>query len=381
MTEETRHAAHELSLAHCTHQARWGNRHCSRRSTALALTASPVHALIGEGTVTRSAGQVTYVSGSAVNRVGIAVQADGQLGVTDLAGVDGFAGCTNVNERFATCGTGVTSLGVTLNQGNDDLTMEAALLTQVRGGDAGNRVKLVRIPGTSQLSFFGGPGFDTVDYGSSDRFVTVTINGVAGDGRPGDQDNIQTDVENVVGSPFPDQITGSTVSNLLDGGLGADVLNGAGGDDRIAQANRSDGADQITGGSGSDSVDYSLRSGGVVVSLNAVADDGSPGELDKVAADVEVVLGSAGVDTLTGNGAANTLRGAGSGDLIRGLAEADLLDGGAGRDVLESGAGDDIVFARDSEADTVRCGTGADTAEVDQGLDTVVGCESLKVLR
>jgi Ca2+-binding RTX toxin-like protein len=63
--------------------------------------------------------------------------------------------------------------------------------------------------------------------------VAVALDDIPNDGRPGENDNIRTDVEAVTGSSFDDVMTG---------GLGDDTLFG------------SDGADRITGGPGEDQI-------------------------------------------------------------------------------------------------------------------------------
>jgi hypothetical protein len=72
-------------------------------------------------------------------------------------------------------------------------------------------------------------GTDTADYGITARALTVTLDGAANDGEPGERDNVQPDVENVVGGGLEDTFTGSARRNRLDGGSGEDYLDGAGG--------------------------------------------------------------------------------------------------------------------------------------------------------
>jgi hypothetical protein len=124
---------------------------------------------------------------------------------------------------------------------------------------------------------------------------------------------------------------------MLDGGADHDILVPGLGT-----------GDVVKGGDGFDEVSYAERTTAVSVSLDGHANDGSPGEDDNVAGDVEDVATGAGNDTVTGNGAAS---------------------------VIATGAGDDVVNARNGVPDTVLCGDGNDTVHGDY-TDTVIACET-----
>ena len=87
----------------------------------------------------------------------------------------------------------------------------------------------------------GGTGSDTADYGITARALTVSLDGAANDGERGERDNVDSDVENIIGGGFEDTFAGSDRRNRLDGGSGEDYLDGAGG-----------AGDQAIGGSGID---------------------------------------------------------------------------------------------------------------------------------
>ncbi|MBE9182208.1 hypothetical protein IQ268_26945 [Oculatella sp. LEGE 06141] len=55
-----------------------------------------------------------------------------------------------------------------------------------------------------------------------------------------------TNVENVIGSPFADRITGNNGNNVIEGGAGADILTGGGGANTFVYRNVSHGVDTIT---------------------------------------------------------------------------------------------------------------------------------------
>lgn len=127
----------------------------------------------------------------------------------------------------------------------------------------------VALPGATETAVTpqdvvaGNVGVDTVSYRDAPRPVTVSLDGVADDGRTGagEGDNVLTDVERLVGSAGGDVLTGNDGPNLLDGGAGDDVVvAGAGRDDLVGGAGNDvvhalDGeADRISCGTGADLV-------------------------------------------------------------------------------------------------------------------------------
>jgi Ca2+-binding RTX toxin-like protein len=81
--------------------------------------------------------------------------------------------------------------------------------------------------------------------------VTVSLDGVANDGLPGERDNVLSTNEMVRGSDFDDVLIGSAADDTLAGGPGDDRLTGAAGDDWVFG---DDGADHVAGGAGEDYV-------------------------------------------------------------------------------------------------------------------------------
>ena len=80
----------------------------------------------------------------------------------------------------------------------------------------------------------GGSGSDTVHYDTRSNPVSVSLDGLAGDGEAGEGDNVSPDVENVVGGSAGDSLTGSAADNVLQGGAGDDTLDGGAGVDSLA---------------------------------------------------------------------------------------------------------------------------------------------------
>ncbi len=155
---------------------------------------------------------------------------------------------------------GAINVPVTLDggDGNDRLNgaYEATTLLGGPGDDlmAGdfNRSRGVDADGRGPDVFQGGDGVDRVSYFNHKvNAVTVTIDGVADDGAPGEGDNVMTDVENLEGLiGGSSNFTGSAGPNeLLGSNAGADTLRGGGGNDRLLGV---DGADTLEGGDGDD---------------------------------------------------------------------------------------------------------------------------------
>jgi Ca2+-binding RTX toxin-like protein len=172
----------------------------------------------------------------------------------------------------------------------------------------------------------GGDGYDQVSYRDRVNGVTVTLDGQAGDGESGENDNVKGDIEKVEGGGGNDSLTGSDQRNDLYGLAGDDVLDG-----KL-------GPDLMEGGANEDTVTYANRPGDVtVVNDGTVAEDGEAGEGDNVGPDVENLTGGNGNDKLTtvdvgGVGVANKLRGGAGNDLLDGGYGSDDLYGGLDRD-------------------------------------------------
>jgi Ca2+-binding RTX toxin-like protein len=209
--------------------------------------------------------------------------------------------------------------------------------------------------GDGDDSLAGGAGTDIITYAGRVEPVTVTLDGLSGDGAVGEDDTVRSDVETVVGGSGDDLLIGSPANDTLWGGpgddtlhgeAGADVLNGDDGDDLLEGGA---GGDTHTGGAGLDTADYTARIASVTVDLDGASDDGETAENDNVRPDVERLLGGSGDDTLTGNNAAN------------------ILEGGAGNDLLDPGrgAGDIVLGGADTDTVTYASRTAPVSADLD----------------
>jgi Ca2+-binding RTX toxin-like protein len=104
----------------------------------------------------------------------------------------------------------------------------------------------------------GGPDSDTVRYAQRLTGVRVTLDGLANDGAPGENDQAGvatttsgSDVENVDGGDGNDVIVGTDGPNVLVSRAGSDTITGLGGDDTIDTLDRT-GDDTVNAGTGQD---------------------------------------------------------------------------------------------------------------------------------
>ena len=222
-------------------------------------------------------------------------------------------------------GLGSGLFGVTMFNGVESLV-----------GGAGADTFLVK--GSFGGSIDGGGGTNTLDYSTHATGVTVNLADGAAVGTAGCRN-----IQNMVGSPFADTLTGDASANLIDGGGGDDMLIGGAGDDiYVLQP----GAGMVTiievEDGGSDTLVYSAFSTSVNVNLAA----GTATGVTTGFSHIENVVGGSGNDTLTGNSQANR------------------LVGGPGNDTLTGGAGDDTYVLDPSGTDTI-------IEDVDAGSDTL----------
>ena len=278
-------------------------------------------------------------------------------GETNGAGVAGFgtyfvvtetvaplqagAGCTLETQHTARCPSGgVASVEVSLGDQDDHFGGE--------GGSAGY-----------SLSIDMGTGDDTVD---GIGFSTgATIQGGGGD------DALRGSVrfaDTVFGGDGDDMLEGDDSEQPSQGGN--DTLDGGPGNDTLIG---DFGADQLFGGAGTDVANYFDRTDGVFVSLDDVANDGSPGEGDNVHSDVENVFGTGGADVIVGNEGANDLNGWWGDDTISGGGGDDALVGDRGVDDLAGGLGDDQLV--DLPGQPCTCLVEPDSYSGGLGTDTV----------
>jgi Ca2+-binding RTX toxin-like protein len=215
---------------------------------------------------------------------------------------------------------------------------------------------------------YGGAATDTATYEGRPNPVTASLDGVANDGEAGENDNVETDVENLIGGSHDDTLIGNSAGNSLYGSFGGDTLKGGGNNDGLYGEGSNDtldggtGADYLDGEDGFDTVDYSARVAPVVVTMDLQANDGVAGENDLVNGGVERVIGGSAGDTFTGDADSNTFEGRGGPDDLTGAGGVDFFDGGNGADTIGGGDGNDVITngSAPDGADTVAGGAGGD---------------------
>ncbi|HEX4734664.1 MAG TPA: hypothetical protein VH247_09645 [Thermoleophilaceae bacterium] len=359
-----------------------------RRILALfAVVFAALPAAAHAGTLTVQGGVLTYeeTDANAANAVTVSLSADGsRINVSDTGRAGGRAltlrtdGSCTVSRASGSCpAPGVTSIVVSTGDQNDRITQSSPIASRLIGG-LGNDT-ITGGPGDDVLSGGGGSdslsgkdGRDTADYSDRSAPVSVSLNGTADDGEAGENDNVASDVEVLVGGSGDDQLAGNDGDNALLGNAGNDILGGGGGNDQLDGGAGDDalaggtGSDTLTGGDGTDTANYSSSDAPVRVVLDGKPGDGASGENDNV--DTENVIGSPGDDVLIGNAGINTLSGGGGNDRLLGGKSADVLDGGPG---------DDIIQSLDGQRDTVTCGDGEDGTVSDRA-DLRTGCDYIK---
>ena len=232
----------------------------------------------GDDTISGGAGDDT-LNGDAGDDTFLSAAADGADAYNGGAGVDvvSYDGRTAAVEASI---DGVANDGETAEldnvkadiedliggDGNDILTGSAGdnVLTGGDGDDtlnglAGNDTFVAAATDDGGDTFNGGLGVDTVDYSARTGDLTVTMgDATANDGLTGEEDDVGSDVEDLVCGEGDDTITGNDLANNIDGGDGADDLSGGAGNDILfggADVDTLDGGagdDLLDGGAGTD---------------------------------------------------------------------------------------------------------------------------------
>lgn len=218
--------------------------------------------------------------------------------------------------------------------GNDSVTGGGGPDT-VLGGEGDDEVSGDGFTSASPDVIDGGPGTDRAGIGSWSNnssgpptpMITVSLDGAANDGRPGEGDNV-TSLEQIKINSSATLIAGAEAADFeipSNAGAVPSKLVGSPQADRLKAAH---GADEIDGGAGDDTLE-----------------------------------GGYGNDTITGGPGRDTIN-------------ADA-SGGCDFFVCNAPVGNDTVLARDGEADSIDCGVGTDRAVVD-AIDTVANCETVE---
>ena len=334
-------------------------------ATAAATTATNlcnVNAAVGaEGNVA----DIKKFTG--VERVSFGMGAD-----NDIFDASGSAAGTPTS---ATWGTFHFQLPLVVNGGDGDDTLTGGKMADtIQGWEGADTINAENSTSGGADIFLGGNGVDTITYAGRTatpaEALTIILNGMASSGKSMETDTISLDIENAIGGPGNDTITGNVSTNTLTGGAGNDVIdgitnttndgmagnfdtmNGGDGDDRFNQGATANLGDVMNGDGGNDTVDYSARSAAITADFSVVtATNGASMEVDTFTT-CENYIGSSGVDTVTGTTGAN------------------VIDGRDGNDVINAGDGNDtIVEGGANQVDVA--GSGGDTIDGGNGVDTV----------
>jgi hypothetical protein len=209
--------------------------------------------------------------------------------------------------------------------GNDEVDGEGGR-DNVAGGDGDDKLYGDHFKAPAADVIDGGPGYDRViddwDVGAA---VSVTLDNLANDGRPGENDNL-IGIEEIEGPPGT-YVGSDAAEKFVVGASGASsTVSGGGGNDDITTLNGSDGV------------------------------DGGPGD--------DRIVGGFDNDTITGGPGRDAIF-------------ADATGSFCGIFSCTVPFGNDTINARDGEADSIDCGIGADRAVVD-AIDTHANCETVE---
>ncbi|MBJ7331788.1 MAG: PASTA domain-containing protein [Solirubrobacteraceae bacterium] len=298
---------------------------------------------------------------------------DGRLVFTGQGPVAVALGCaTAMWDNDAHCPPG--PVRVEGGDGDDTLAIElttpAAPVT-VLGGPGDD--KITGHPGASTLD--GGPGNDSVSGGGG----ADTVLGGEGDDEVGGDGFTSASPDVIDGGPGTDRAMPGSWSNNSGGAPTPMItvsLDGAANDGRPGEGDNVTGLEQIKINSsatliaGAEPVDFEIPSNAGAVPSKLV---GSPhADRLKSAHGADELDGGAGDDTLEGGYGNDTITGGAGRDTINADAS-----GGCDIFVCNAPVGNDTVNARDGAADSIDCGVGTDRAIVDS-IDTVANCETVE---
>jgi Ca2+-binding RTX toxin-like protein len=227
----------------------------------------------------------------------------------------------------------------------------------------------------------GGDGNDTLSFEQSIGGVTISLGSNATGGVA--DEIIISGFENIIGSNFPDNLTGDTNDNiinpLLSGASGIDIVNGGQGNDTL----RVDfSADPRVNAQGI-SVTPNFTSGPETFRLGPDWDlTGGPGLVGYSSIERFEITGGDADDRIYGEGLGTVgptnyddrLIGRGGNDILGSGLGNDYLDGGEGNDTLRAGTGSDIVFGgpgNDNVLFEPSSGYGSDFVDAGPGNDVV----------
>jgi Ca2+-binding RTX toxin-like protein len=189
-------------------------------------------------TLTGGRGDDTLVPGKGADRMNGGEGTDyADYGARTAALTLSIDGVANDGEAYERDNLGMDVEALIGGSGNDRMIGSAA--ANSLWGQAGNDA----IDGRAGGDWLnGGAGFDTADYSSRTKTVSLTIDSIWNDGEAGENDGLGLDFEKLVGGSSADtliggagaeQLEGREGNDTIDGGLGLDLLRGEGGSDAL----------------------------------------------------------------------------------------------------------------------------------------------------
>ena len=264
--------------------------------------------------------------------------------------------------------------------------------------------------GTGADVIDGGDDIDTVDYSSEAGSVKVDLQITHNNARNALGDKI-TNVENINGTAFSDDLRGDSAQNKILGGASRDLIVGRAGDDHLDGEDGNDvllggvgddllkggegndlleggaGADIMIGGAGFNTASYTRSTSGVTINMTDMTLNTGDAAGDFFT-DIDVIQATDFDDNLTGDGANNFLFGWEGNDVLSGLDGNDHLFSGHGNDIANGGAGHDVLFGLDGDDilsgdagnDALIGGAGADVLDGGAGIDAAVYLNSAAII-
>jgi serralysin len=176
----------------------------------------------GADTLIGGAGDDTYIVDNAADKV---IEAAGKGNDTIISYLASTVGVANV-ENYLYYGNGNWTF--TGTNGNETITDYSGSGYDVISGGGGDDTLIAR---NWTTTFDGGAGNDTITFANSQAGISAYIQKTA-TGSVGAGGSISfSNVENLIGSKYNDQLTGDSENNVLDGHGGHDTLTGGGGKD------------------------------------------------------------------------------------------------------------------------------------------------------
>jgi RTX calcium-binding nonapeptide repeat (4 copies) len=199
---------------------------CGPNKARVVVRATPLDDFVGVPSRVRGGVQVDGFGGNDLFVGGPGSETlRGGLGADDLSGQGGndiLMGGEGDDRVLGETGADTLSGG----DGNDVIQGSSGADTMNEGTPSAESET-----GSDQIS--GGNGIDVVTYAERHTAVDVSANDIPDDGRAGENDNVHSDVENIVGGPFDDELIGNEYDNRVLGGDGNDTLVGGRGKDAV----------------------------------------------------------------------------------------------------------------------------------------------------